>query len=131
MMLESAVKLVIMAMDLSKGGETFVYKNPSFYVKDLISAMNPVGDYAVTGVREGEKLHECMITSADSRRTYEYDDYYVIYPNYDWWVSSEDTVIAGGAPVAPEWEYSSEKNEQWLGVDDLTRLLPQVQDGMH
>lgn len=126
MALDSAVKLVVMALDLAKGGETFVYKNPSFYVTDLIKAMNPGGDYSVSGIREGEKLHECMITAADSRRTFEYDNHYVIYPNYEWWVNSEETVISGGQPVAPEWEYSSDKNNQWLGVEDLVRLLPQV-----
>lgn len=126
MTLDGAVKLVVKAMQLSKGGETFVYKNPSFYVTDLIEAMNPGGGYTVTGIREGEKLHECMITTADSRRTFEYEDHYVVYPNYDWCANLEDIVIPGGTPVKPDWEYSSESNPQWLGVQDLRQMLPLV-----
>lgn len=126
MTLDSAVKLVVKAMYLSNGGETFVYKNPSFYVTDLVEAMSPGGSYNITGIREGEKLHECMITSADSRRTYEYDNYYVIYPDYDWWINSEETMIPGGKLVMPDWEYSSEKNDEWLSVNELKRLLSQL-----
>jgi UDP-N-acetylglucosamine 4,6-dehydratase (inverting) len=125
MTLDSAVGLVMKALELSKGGETFVFKNPSFYVTDLIKAMNPTGGYKVTGIREGEKLHECMITAADSGHTYEYEDHYVIYPNYNWW-SAENGVIPGGKKVESGWEYTSDKNSWWLGADELKSLLPQV-----
>jgi len=84
MTLDDAVKLVARAFELSVRGETFVYKNPSFYITDLIKAMNKDKGYEVVGIREGEKLHECMITGADSRTTYEYNDHYVIYPQFDW-----------------------------------------------
>ena len=118
MTLEGAVKLVVKAFELAKGGETFVYKNPSFYVKDLIAAMNPGGGYKIAGVREGEKLHECMITSSDTRSTYEYGDCFVIYPQYDWW-SGERDILPGGACVAQNWEYTSDRNTWWLSPDDL------------
>lgn len=123
MTLDKSVSLVIKAFELSKGGETFVYKNPSFYITDLVKAMSPTGEYHVIGIREGEKLHECMITQSDSLRTYEYDDFYVIYPNYNWWVAESD-VIPGGKLVEAEWEYTSDKNAWWLSADDLRKLLP-------
>ncbi|MCL2819376.1 MAG: UDP-N-acetylglucosamine 4,6-dehydratase (inverting) [Oscillospiraceae bacterium] len=124
MTLDKSVSLVMKALELSKGGETFVYKNPSFYVTDLIEAMLKKGAYDVTGIREGEKVHECMITSSDSLRTYEYDDHYVIYPNYDWW-TVETGIIPGGKKVEAGWEYTSDKNTWWLSVDDLKELLPE------
>jgi len=122
MTLDKAAAMVITALESAKGGETFVYKNPSFYVKDLIEAMLPNGKYNLVGIREGEKLHECMITSTDARRTYEYPDYYVIYPNYDWW-TVETGVIPGGKVLKSDWEYVSDKNTSWLSVDDLKNLL--------
>jgi UDP-N-acetylglucosamine 4,6-dehydratase (inverting) len=125
MTLDKAVSLVVRALDLSKGGETFVFKNPSFYVKDLISAMTPNGQYELIGMREGEKLHESMITSTDSLFTYEYDDYYVIYPNYDWW-TVETGIIPGGCKVKPCWEYSSAGNTWWLNVEELRKLVSEV-----
>jgi UDP-N-acetylglucosamine 4,6-dehydratase (inverting) len=125
MTLDGAVDLVIKAFELTKGGETFVYKNPSFKVSDLIEAMNPGGGHIITGIREGEKLHECMVTSADSRRTYEYDDYYVIYPNYDWW-TVETGVIPGGKQVEPGWEYTSDNNNWWLDAEELKSRLVEI-----
>jgi len=124
MTLDKSVSLVMMALEMSKGGETFVYKNPSFYVTDLIKAMTEKGDYEVTGIREGEKVHECMITASDSLRTYEYDDFYVIYPNYDWW-TVETGILPGGRKVDPGWEYTSDKNTWWLTVEDLRKMLPE------
>lgn len=125
MTLDKAVEMVIKALDVAKGGETFVYKNPSFYIKDLIQAMLPGGKYNLVGIREGEKLHECMITTSDARKTYEYHDYYVIYPNYDWW-TVETGIIPGGKPVNKNWEYTSDNNERWITTNDLKMYVPRV-----
>ena len=122
MTLDQAVLLVMKAFELSRGGETFVYKNPSFYVTDLIKAMNPGGGHRTVGIREGEKLHECMITSDDSRTAYEYDDYYIIYPQYNWW-NRETDLLPGGEKVEPDWAYTSDKNAWWLTVDDLKKRI--------
>jgi FlaA1/EpsC-like NDP-sugar epimerase len=124
MTLDSAVLLVLKALELASGGETFVYKNASFKMTDLIEAMAPGFEYEVVGVREGEKLHECMITAADSAHAFEYGDMYVIYPNYNWW--SEDKIASGGCLVPPGWSYTSDGNSWWLSVEDLRRLLPEV-----
>lgn len=124
MTLDDAVRLTMKAFEDAVGGETFVYKNPSFYIKDLIKAMNDDGGYEVVGIREGEKLHEAMITSADSSTTYEYDDYYIVYPNYDWRSSEKDG--QGGIKVQPNWEYTSDKNELWLSVKDLKEKVKSV-----
>lgn len=125
MTLEGAVELVLKALRLSSGGETFVFKNPSFYVKDLISAMNGNGRYELVGIREGEKLHECMITSNDSLRTYEYDDFFVIYPNYDWW-TIQGKILPNGIKVPNDWSYSSDTNSIWMSVEDLKGELNNV-----
>jgi FlaA1/EpsC-like NDP-sugar epimerase len=125
MTLDSAVQMVLRALELARGGETFVNTNPSFYIKDLIEALQPGGEFDVVGIREGEKLHECMITGADSRLAYEYDDHYVLYPQYDWW-NSETGVIPGGKKVEPNWEYTSDKNKWWLSVDDLRQRCSQI-----
>ena len=64
------------------GGETFISKIPSFRVTDLATAMAPGLKQVEVGIREGEKLHECMVPEADSLTTYEYDRNFVIYPSY-------------------------------------------------
>lgn len=119
--LEQGVKLVIKALEESNGGETFISKIPSFKITDLAQAMLPGCEMPEVGIREGEKLHEIMVTREDSLHTYEYDKHYIIYPHYDWWDNNK--LIGGGKLVDQEFEYSSGKNTEWLGVEDLKKKL--------
>ncbi len=119
--LEDGVKLVIHALENARGGETFIAKIPSFKITDLAEAMLPGCRKPEVGIREGEKLHEIMITHEDAIHTYEYDRHFVIYPNYNWWGKKE--LIPGGKPVEAEFEYSSGKNKEWLTVESLRELL--------
>ncbi|MCR4584399.1 MAG: UDP-N-acetylglucosamine 4,6-dehydratase (inverting) [Lachnospiraceae bacterium] len=119
--LEQGVELVIKALEEARGGETFISKIPSFKITDLAEAMYP--GYAVkeVGIREGEKLHEIMVTREDSLHTYEYEKHFIIYPHYDWWRDRD--LIPGGKLVAPEFEYSSGTNSEWLSVEQLRAKL--------
>lgn len=119
--LEQGVELVIKALEEANGGETFISKIPSFRVIDLAEAMLPGCDKREVGIREGEKLHEIMVTKEDSPHTYEYDKHYIVYPHYNWW--KEENIIPGGKPVASEFEYSSGTNTDWLGVEELRAKL--------
>ena len=73
------------------------------------------------GIREGERLHEIVITHEDSLRTYEYDRHYVVYLQYNWW--SKDNILPNGTPVQPELEYSSGKNIHFLTIDQIKEKL--------
>lgn len=114
--LEQGVELVIKALAEARGGETFISKIPSFKITDLANAMLPDCEMTEVGIREGEKLHEVMITREDSLTTYEYEKHYIIYPHFEWW---EKEIIPGGKRVEQEFEYSSQNNTEWLGVEDL------------
>ena len=115
--LEQGVELVIKALEEAHGGETFISKIPSFKITDLAEAMLPGCEKKEVGIREGEKLHEIMVTREDSMHTYEYEKHFIIYPHYDWW--RERDLIPGGKLVAPEFEYSSGTNTEWLSVEQL------------
>lgn len=122
MTLDDAVRLVLKALEESKGGETYVFKNPSYKVQDVAEAINPTGDIKIVGIREGEKIHECMITSDDSRLTYDYGDHYVIYPNFSWW-QKENSFKPGGVAIEEGWEYNSGTNTVWLSVEELRERI--------
>lgn len=124
--LEQGVELVIKALDESKGGETFIAKIPSFKITDLAKAVLPTCTLQEVGIREGEKLHEVMITKEDSSYTYEYDKHFIIYPHMSWW--EEAKVVPGGKLVSQGFEYSSGTNTQWLTVKDLQRRLEGVEE---
>lgn len=119
--LEQGVELVIKALEEARGGETFISKIPSFRITDLAEAMLPGCEKKEVGIREGEKLHEIMLTREDSLHTYEYEKHFIVYPNYNWWGKKD--IIPGGKPVALEFEYSSGTNTEWLDADDLREKL--------
>ena len=83
--LEEGVKLVIKALEESRGGETFISKIPSFEITDLAQAMLPGCEMPEVGIREGEKLHEIMITTEDSHHTYESEKHFIVYPQMNFW----------------------------------------------
>ena len=119
--LEEGVKLVIKALEEARGGETFISKIPSFKITNLAQAMLPGCKMREVGIREGEKLHEIMITTEDSMHTYEYEKHYIVYPQMDFW--DESKIIEGGRKSDYGFSYSSGNNTEWYSVEDLKTLL--------
>lgn len=123
--LEEGIQLVVKALHEAKGGETFISKIPSFKVVDLATAMAPTLKQVEVGIREGEKLHECMVPAADSLTTFEYDKNFIIYPHMEW-CDLEKAVIPGGKKVEPGFVYDSGLNTEWLSVDQLRKLVSEM-----
>lgn len=119
--LEQGVELVIKALQESRGGETFISKIPSFKITDLAEAMLPGCKKPEVGIREGEKLHEIMVTTEDALTTYEYDKHYIVYPQMNFW--NENQIIPGGKKIEYGFSYTSGNNKEWYSVEDLRRLL--------
>ncbi len=122
--LEEGVKLVIKALEEAKGGETFISKIPSFKITDLAEAMLPGCKMPEVGIREGEKLHEIMVTVEDSLTTYEYDKHFIVYPQFDW--SAHRKSEPTGKRVADGFSYSSDNNTEWLTVEEIRELINTV-----
>ncbi len=82
--LPQAIKLLFQATELGAGGETFVMNMPSFYILDLAELLiEHYGNSKITeiGAREGEKIHEILVSENEVSRTgFVNDDYYCIYP---------------------------------------------------
>lgn len=117
--LEQGVELVIKALQEAKGGETFISKIPSFKITDLAQAMLPGCRMPEVGIREGEKLHEVMITREDSMTTYEYESNFIIYPHFEWW--NREHIQEGGKKLEFGFEYSSGTNTEWMDVAVLRK----------
>ncbi len=119
--LQQGIELVIKALTEAKGGETFISRIPSFKVTDLAQAMLPGCKMSQIGIREGEKLHEIMITVEDAPRTYEYDNHFIIYPQLVW--SERKKVVPTGKKVPENFSYSSNSNTEWLSVEQIRERL--------
>ena len=122
--LREGVELVIKALEESRGGETFISKIPSFKVTDLAQAMMPGCEMPEVGIREGEKLHEIMVTVEDSMTTYEYDKHYIVYPQMVW--TNSRKCEPTGKKVPEGFSYSSGNNTVWLSVDEIKERLKEV-----
>lgn len=122
--LESAVWMVLHAFEVMRGGELYVKKIPSMRMPDLAEAVAPELETRECGIRPGEKIHEQMISPEDARNTLEFDEYYVIQPTAEWWQKRRKGV--GGRPVPETFSYDSGSNTQWLSVEDMKKLIEEL-----
>jgi len=123
--LSKAVNLVLLALENMSGGELYVCKVPSIKITDLAKAMAPDLPINVIGTRPGEKIHEMMISKDDARNTVEFDEYYVIEPEFDWW-EIRKKYQKEGKPVQEDFEYTSGKNKEWLTVEQIKTMFNEL-----
>src|SRR4051794_18473309 len=67
--LEQGVEFVIACIARMHGGEVFVPRIPSMGLTELARALAPGCRIEYTGIRPGEKLHECLVSHDETRRT--------------------------------------------------------------
>lgn len=118
---DQGIDLVIRALENSYGGEIYVPKCPSFRITDLAEAMLPGGNKTEIGMDDCEKISEILITKEEAKKTFEYDDCYIIYPYSFGW--NESMMMPHGRKVDHDFEYTSATNENWIGSGDIVRLL--------
>lgn len=122
--LEDGVKLVFFALGNALGGEIFVPKIPSYKITEVAKAIAPECPQKIIGIRPGEKIHEEMITVADSYNTIEIDDYYIILPPVSYYHTRDEFInYYNGKTVKPGFHYTSGNNKQWLDVEQLREQI--------
>jgi UDP-N-acetylglucosamine 4,6-dehydratase len=121
--LEQGVEFVLRCLDMMHGGEIFVPKIPSMNIMDLARAVAPDCRYEFVGIRPGEKLHEVMIPEDNAHHTVEFDDFFVIQPEFPWW--NQDNWQAG-RPCPEGFRYSSDTNDRWLSVEELREMIQKL-----
>lgn len=122
--LDEGVNMVDWVIKNGIGGDIFVPKIPSYKVVDLAKAINSNNKIKVIGIRKGEKIHEEMITVADSQTTYELKKYYVILPNNTLTTKKKfERKFNKMKKVKPNFNYNSEKNDNFLSILDLKKMV--------
>ena len=124
--LEEAVSFVNDCFRVMQGGEIFVPKIPSYRILDVVKAIAPKAKIEIIGIRPGEKIHEIMISQDDALNTLEYKKYFIIQPSQPWWDGKKYLSINKGKNVDDNFSYSSENNNEWLGINDLRALSKNV-----
>lgn len=119
------VNMVLFALQHHWGGEIFVPKIPSYKILDVAEAIGPKCEKPIVGIRPGEKIHEEMITEADSFTTVDVGKYYVIQPQVPLWSKEEYLAHFKAKPVPIGFKYNSGTNTEWETVESLRELITQ------
>tara|TARA_B100000745_G_C19865895_1_gene288413 strand:- start:76 stop:453 length:378 start_codon:yes stop_codon:yes gene_type:complete len=118
--LEQGVAFVLKSIEIMQGGEIFVPKIPSMKITDLAHCIAPECDVKYIGIRQGEKLHEILISEDEARNTIELSDSYVIRSAFNQIQSSS---WGNFEPVADDFKYTSENNPWTLSEAELAKLV--------
>ena len=121
--LEQGVHFVIDCIDRMRGGEIFIPKVPSMKITDLADVIVPEAKREIIGIRPGEKVNEILITEEEAMHAWEFDEYFVIEPEFSFWRAGG---LEGGKHLSEGFSYTSEKNKQWLTKEALTKMIEEL-----
>jgi len=124
-----AIDLVLFALEEGKNGDILVRKSPASTVEDMAKATLDIFKSKVgikeIGIREGEKMHETLVTQEDLYKAESYENYYRIknlekldYERY----FSEGTVNH-----FPKDGYTSENTER-LNLEETKKLVMSLKE---
>ena len=119
--LEQGVGFVLKNLEIMVGGELFVPKIPSMSMMDLAKAIAPECKTEIIGIRPGEKLHEVMVPKDEAHRTIEYEDKYIIKPDFRFFGRRFNS--NGGKPVPEGFEYNSGTNLWKLTIEEAREII--------
>lgn len=117
--IETAVKFIIESLQIMEGGELYVPRIPSMKILDLALAVAPECVLEEIGMRPGEKLHEEMISSDDSRRTIILENRFLVMPVVAEWGYSPPA----GTKMEEGSAYRSDTNEMWMSQDEIRAFI--------
>jgi UDP-N-acetylglucosamine 4,6-dehydratase len=120
--IEDAVKFVLDSLEMMTGGELYVPRIPSMKIIDLAHAVSSESKLEEIGMRPGEKLHEEMISSDDSRRTIVLQNRFVVTPVVAEWGYQPPL----GEFMSEGQAYRSDTNDKWLSTSDIKKFIDQI-----
>lgn len=127
--LPEAIKLVLYAIQCGENGDMLVRKSPASTVGVLAEAMTQIFDHKkgtkIIGIREGEKMHETLVTREELMKSESKDEFYRIKNlekiNYD------EFFVTGKYYEIPEEGYTS-YNTHRLTLDETKDLLLSIKE---
>ena len=124
--LKEGVEFVLFAIKDMLGGEIYIPKLKSYYLKDLIKAVSKKPLIKYIGMRPGEKKHEEMISINDASNTVEFKNHYVIVPNsenYYLRINEYLKIKKNAKKVKNDFSYNSSSNSKFLTVKELEKII--------
>jgi UDP-N-acetylglucosamine 4,6-dehydratase len=121
--IESAVYFVLQSLNLMKGEEIFVPEVRTMELKELALMFTSFDNIEITGKRQGEKLHEVLISREETQRALKIKDFkenfFKIYKNsweldkdYDNWEHKESMIFYNS-------NYDSSNKDNILTIEEM------------
>lgn len=124
-----AINLVLFALENGENGDIFVRKSPASKVITMAKAMKEIFNHAnevkTIGIREGEKMHETLVTKEELMKATEYDDYYRI-KNLEQ-IDYSKYFSEGDIKHIPLNDYTSENTER-LDLEKTKELILSLEE---
>ena len=129
-----AIDLVLFALSNANNGDIFVRKAPASIIGDIAKSMldifNSNVDIHNIGIREGEKLHETLVTQEELMRAEDLVDFYRIH--YIMQLDYDEYFLHGKENHIPKEGYTSNNTER-LNIEETKELilsLPEIQEAL-
>ena len=124
---DQGVQFVIQCVEQMRGGEIFVPKVPSARVMDLVETVAPGCRVEYIGIRDGEKLHEVLISEDEARYGREFADMFVVRPSGGAHLVGE---WSEGKPLPDGYRYTSDGTARRLRLEELKALVEEGDESM-
>lgn len=106
--LNEVATFIINKTEEMQGGEIFIPKMPSMRIIDMIEVLAPDCEIREIGIRDGEKIHECLVTYEESVNCNIKETYMLINKDYK---------------SNLRWSYCSNNNDKFLTKKELLEIL--------
>lgn len=132
--LPEAIELVLFAMENGENGDILVRKSPASTVKDVAQAMidvfNSDSKIEVIGIREGEKMHETLVTREELMKAEDHGHYYRVKNLTK--IDYERFFSEGSDNQLPEEGYTSENTTRLTlqQTKDLILSLKEIKEAV-
>jgi len=123
--LKQGVRFVIKSVERMQGGEVFIPKMPSMSILELAKEIAPDCKINFIGIRPGEKVHECLLTEDEARHSLEFNDFFIVEPDFPWWREKKKL---SGKPLSEGFRYTSDKNKSRIKPETLLEILTHEND---
>lgn len=125
--LDDSIKFVESCFKNMQGGEIFVPKIKSYNILDLKKAIALKQKIKIVGTRQGEKIHESLISSSEAVNTVEYKNYFAILDNFILKNKKnkkylKDIKSKKCKKLNENFSYVSNKNK-FLSVEEISNLI--------
>lgn len=121
--MDEAINMVNWSLRNLKGGEILIPKIPSYRILDLAKAINSKAKIKIIGKRQGEKIHEDLITKTDAQDTYQLKNYYIIISDS---IKNKFYNKAKLKKVKSDFFYNSGSNKRFLDIKELKNLINKI-----